>query len=332
MRQLAVLATVAAALAAPALAHAAPPIQRPDPATYPVTLDYTNPLPGPDGGAATLSTLDQGVIVAATDDRQYLAYATIGDLGGFEPAPVGSIALSSGGHDVLLPGRHQAQIPLFSETAGGKISSFTFSGTNPLAGNQPPDNGNQPVPGPTGRPRRRRRRRVGTPSRLRTRASAAGRAAPRRPEPPPRPAPRRRRRRRDDHAAEAADDHDDHLGHDHDDGPPPARRRPPPPRRPPAWRWRRRRRRRGGGAGGCSGGSCAAGSCGVAGIEVEHDAAGCTIAHLERAPGDSISETWTITNTTGAPYLLSIKAEATPSNHLSTTSRWACGTRPGLRP
>ncbi len=54
----------------------------------------------------------------------------------------------------------------------------------------------------------------------------------------------------------------------------------------------------------------------MAGIEVDTTAAGCTIAIANGAPGDSISETWTITNTTGAPYTLSIKADATPSNHL----------------
>ena len=48
MKRLAALATALAVLAAPALAHATPPIQRPNPAIYPVRLDYTNPLPAPE--------------------------------------------------------------------------------------------------------------------------------------------------------------------------------------------------------------------------------------------------------------------------------------------
>ena len=128
-------------------AHAAPPIARPDPVTYPIKLDYEDPLPG------SLAPLGQGVIMASTRDEAYLAFERRDDLGGFVPAPIGRLTLTTGGHDVLTsPGTHKPQIPLFQQAAGGKINSFTFTG-NPTGPTPPPDNGNgkgvTPPPPPT---------------------------------------------------------------------------------------------------------------------------------------------------------------------------------------
>ena len=309
MRRLAVLAAVAAALVAPTLAHAAPPIQRPNPATYPVTLDYTNPLPGPGGAPATLSALDQGVITAATADHAFLAYHELDDLGGFMPAPVGSFAISGNGQDLLSSGITKSQIPLLARVAGGEISSYAFALAGGSGGNPPADNGKQPIPG------------LGPP--------------------PPTPAPTN-----SNTVPPANQGFGGKPGGGNGNGGGTGTQPTPPPTTSTTQTTTTTTTAAtatttttsttttggggsgnstgsgggssGGGSGGCSGGSCAAGSCGVPGIEVDSTASGCTIAIPEAVPGDSISETWTITNTTGAPYTLSLEADATPSNQLLT--------------
>lgn len=319
MRRLVVLVSALGALAVPALAHAAPPpIQRPNPAVYPVTLDYTNPLPGSGGAPATLALLERGVIVAATTDTAYLAFEKQGDLGGFVPASIGELALSGGGRNVLLPGTHKTQIPLFSQAAGGKISSFTFTGTNPLGGNQPPDNGGQTIPGigvptppppPTGsntvppanqgfggRPGGNSSGGGTTTTPPTTTTTGGGGGTTTRPKPPPTTTTTGTTTTTATTATTSTGTTTTTATTTTTGG--------------------------GGGGGGggsssaCTGGSCAAGSCGVAGIQVDSTAAGCTISIANAAPGDSISEIWTITNTTGAAYTLSIKAAAT-NNHLT---------------
>lgn len=151
MKSRVLLAAVLAALAAPGMAHAAvqtlarPHLYRPNPIFTSVTLDYIQPPKTPTGGVASLSPLSERVIAAAVLDQQRLSYKLLDDLGGFVPAPLGQLALSSGGHDVVGAGNGQAQIPLFQHHAGGQVNAFTFTGSG--AGLGPPDNGQQPVPG-----------------------------------------------------------------------------------------------------------------------------------------------------------------------------------------
>jgi hypothetical protein len=326
VRHLAVLATVVGALLAPALAHAAaPPIARPNPAVYPVRLDYETPLLGSNGSAATLAPLGHGVIVASTRDRAYLAYERRDDLGGFVAAPIGQFALSSGGRDLLLPGQRAAQIPLFSQAAGGAIASFTFTGPipNPPV---PPDNGKQPVPRigppppvppPGGNPGSPANQGFGgrpggsgggggtTKTGGGTTTTTGGR--------PGTTTTGTTTTATTTQATTATTVETTTAGGGSGSG--------------------------GGGASGrsgCTGGSCAAGSCGVPGIQVDSTAPGCIIGVSGALPGDSISETFTITNTTGAPFVLSVGAEALPSNHLSGDLQmgvWdASGPPPGVLP
>ena len=308
MKRLAVVTVALSALAAPALAHAAPPIARPNPAVYPITLDYTNPLPGPDGKPATLAPLGKAVIKASTDDASYLTFSLADDLGGFTPAPVGKLATSSGGRNVLLPGRHKTQIPLFSKSAGGKISSFTFTGTIPNPPT-PPDNGKQPVPG------------IGPP--------------------PPVPAPTSGNTVPPANQGFGGRPGGNSNGSGGKTTPPggggtTTSSKPPPTTTTPGSTTTTTTTGTttggtttgggtttttgggggGGGGGACSGGSCAAGSCGVAGLQIDSSPVGCVLAISNAVPGDTASEVMTITNTSDTPYTVSLKAEGTHNSHL----------------
>ncbi|HKI92342.1 MAG TPA: hypothetical protein VJ986_08565 [Gaiellaceae bacterium] len=142
----AVAATAVLAMSAAAAPAAAPPgPAHPNPAVENPGIDYTTPLRGPDGNPTTLVPLQKAVISQALADRDYLAYKTRGDLGGFLPAPVGHLALSSGGRAIV--GVHGTpQIPHYSKAGHGQINSFAFVGT-PTPTTALPDNGQQPVPG-----------------------------------------------------------------------------------------------------------------------------------------------------------------------------------------
>ncbi len=295
MRRLAVILVALGALAAPALAHAAaPPIARPNPVTYPIRLDYESPLPGPDGKPAILAPLGEGVIIAATNDEAYLAYEKQDDLGGFMPAPIGRLTLTTGGHDVLSPGTHKPQIPLFESSAGGKVKSFTFTGAPPSGPTPPPDNGSggpQPPPPPTpgntvppanqgfgGQPGNGKTGGGGSST---TTTGGGSTTTTRRPPPPTTTTTTTT----SSTAAETTTTTTTTT---------------------PG----------GGGSGGCSGGPCAAGSCGTAGIEIDSNPAGCVISIANAVPGDSVSEVMTITNTTGAAYTLEFEATGPNNNHL----------------
>ena len=151
MRTRVLLVAVTAALAAPGLAHAAaqtlarPHLYRPNPTFTSIPLDYIKPLPTPTGGVAIVPPLSEKATQAAVADQQRLTYRLRDDLGGFIPAPLGKLALSSGGHEVV-GSRGKAQIPLFQHHAGGKVNAFTFTG-GPGGAVGPGDNGKQPVPG-----------------------------------------------------------------------------------------------------------------------------------------------------------------------------------------
>ena len=296
MKRLAALGIALGALAAPALAHAAaPPIARPNPVVYPVRLDYADPLPGPDGKPATLAPLGQGVLVAATRDQAYLAYQRRDDLGGFVPAPIGEVALSSGGHDVLSSGVRKPQIPLFQRAAGGEISSFTFGGSPTSTPTPAPDNGNgagvppppPPTPGSTVPPANQGfggRADSGSGSTTTTsRPGGATATATTTTSTPASPATTSTTTTAETTTTTTSGG--------------------------------------GGGAGGggglgCSGGSCASGSCGTPGIEIDSAPPGCVLAISTAAPGDSVSEVVTITNTSDTTYTLELRALGANNNHL----------------
>jgi hypothetical protein len=304
VRLLAVFATTAGALAAPALAHAAapPPIARPNPVTYPIRLDYTGPLVGTDGKTASLAPLQQGVIMAATVDAASLKYEKPDDLGGFIPATVGRFPLAGGGHDVLSPGRHATQIPLFAVAGGGAIDSFTFTGTPPSGPTPPPDNGNTgitppPPPSPGNIPPPANQgfgggRGGGGGGGGTTTTTTTTTTTHSHPPPPPTTTTTTT-----------------------------TTQQPPPPtmtttQAPPTTTTTGGGGGGGGGGSGCSGGTCAAGSCGSAGLSVDSSLPGCTLSITNASPGDSVTEMFTLQNTSGSPYTLSFKAQGANNNHL----------------
>jgi hypothetical protein len=299
MKRAAYLAVLLGALAVPALAHAAPPIARPDPVTYPIKLDYEDPLPG------SLAPLGQGVIMASTRDEAYLAFERRDDLGGFVPAPIGRLTLTTGGHDVLSPGTHKPQIPLFQRSAGGKVNSFTFTGSPP-ATTPPPDNGNgngvtpppPPTPGNNNVPPANQGfgglpgggKSGGGSSTTGTTTTTGG------------------------------------NGGGNGGGTTTTTSKPPPtttttPATTTTTGTTTTTPSGGGGGGGggggsgCSGGTCAAGSCGTPGIQIDSAPAGCVINLPNAAPGDSESEIMTITNTSDTTYTLKFRAVAANNNH-----------------
>lgn len=299
MKRLAVLGIALGALAAPALAHAAaPPIARPNPVVYPVRLDYADPLPGPDGMPAALAPLGHGVTVAATRDQAYLAYRRRDDLGGFVPAPIGELALSSGGRDVLSSGVRRPQIPLFQRAAGGEISSFTFGASSPSNPTPAPDNGNgagvqpppPPTPGSTVPPANQGfggRADSGSGSSTTT-SRPGGTTTTTTTSAPATPAATST-------TTTAATTTTTTSGEYGGGG----------------------RGGAGGGRGsGCSGGSCASGSCGTPGIQIDSAPPGCVLAISTAAPGDSVSEVVTITNTSDTTYTLELRALGADNNHL----------------
>lgn len=300
MRRLAVLAAAAGALAAPALAHAGPTIARPNPVTYPIRLNYDGPLVGAGGTTASLAPLDQGVIMAATLDTAFLRYEKIGDLGGFIPATVGHFTLRGAGHNVLSPGTHPSQIPLFATAGGGTINSFTFTGAPPSGPTPAPDNGNTPgipppppptpgsIPPPANQGFGGRGGGGGgtttTPTTTTTTPSGGG---------------------------------------SHGGGGGGTTTTTTAATTTTSTTTTTTTTTTGGGGGGgggggnvCSGGTCAAGSCGTPGLSVDSNLSGCTLSIANAVPGDSASETFTIQNTSGSPYTLSFKASGANNNHL----------------
>jgi hypothetical protein len=294
MRRIAALAVALAALAAPALAHASPPpIARPDPVTYPVTLDYTTPLP-------TMQPLAQRSTTASENDLGALAYVKVDDLGGFIPAPVGATALWSGGRNLLVVGDHESQIPLFSQSAGGKVSSYTYA--HPPGGpTPPPDNGRRPGVKPPIPPTSENV----VPPANQGFGGGGGRGGGGK------------------HTHEGGGTTTTKKRHHH---PPPTTTTttpaPPTTTTAPTMTGTTTTTTPGGGGGGgggggpCGGGSCASGACGVPGVAVTSTPAGCTLVINSGAPGDAVQETLTITNTTGAPYTLSVDADGPNDNHL----------------
>lgn len=146
MRRFALVVSLASvALAAPGLAHAAPPIARPNPLFVGISLDYISPLRTPSGGVATLDELDPAVTNKAVADLAYLNYQRVDDLGGFIPAPLGG-GYNLGGRAVV-GAANKAQIPLFGTYATTKVRSYTFTGALPNGPLPPAQGGATFVPG-----------------------------------------------------------------------------------------------------------------------------------------------------------------------------------------
>jgi hypothetical protein len=142
-RPVLVIAAVLSALhfAVPALAS--PPIARPNPSLALLQVDYAAPPTLPSGEATTFAPLVPSVIDAAVDDQTFLTFQLRGDLGGFVPAPVGTLVLKgSGGHVLTGKTNGAAEIPQFAQAAGGDVNSFAFLGEPPTL---PPQPGVQPV-------------------------------------------------------------------------------------------------------------------------------------------------------------------------------------------
>jgi hypothetical protein len=289
VKRLAALATMLGALAAPALAHASPPVARPNPALVGIRLDYVSALPAP----GTLQPLGQRVIVAATDDEAFLRFSQPDDLGGFMPAPVGKLALSSGGRDID-PHAFAPEIPLFARAAGNTVSSF-------LAGNgeasAPPDNGTVPLPGlgvPTAPPPPTASNTVppanqgfgGTPDGGSTTTTTTTTT---RGKPPTTTAT----------TTTAA-----------------ATTTTTPT--PTTTTTTAQAAAEGGSGGGPSGGSGGSGDCGTPGLMIVSTPPGCVISLTSAGPGGSATEVMTITNTSSSVYTVSQKAEGPNNNHLWT--------------
>lgn len=122
------------ALSAPAIAHGAPPIQRPNPLFVTLKLDYISPLPTPTGvGEAVLTPVQFKTTNQSIRDLQFLKYGRIDDLGGYMPAKVGA-TFQKGGQ--RLVGRsNKPEIPLYGIYERNLERSYTWLhgiGTGPL--------------------------------------------------------------------------------------------------------------------------------------------------------------------------------------------------------
>lgn len=289
MKRLLAPAVFLVTLAVPAIAHAAPTIARPNPSTYPLRLDYANPLRTPDGSTATLEPLSHAVIQAAVNDKAHLRYRMTGDLGGFTPAPVGGTALVGHGHNALATGSHKAEIPLFEVSAGGMVKSFTFTGT-PAPPPGPPDNGRQPIP------------RIGIPPLA----------------PPPTPTT----------SVPPANQGFGGVGGGGGGGGGTTTTRPttttpttttaPTTTTSPTTTASTTTTVAGGGGGGGSGGGGGGGGgpCGVPGLDIVSDHATCSIMFGNGKPGDAVHEVMTVTNTSGVPYDLFLEGTGPDNNPL----------------
>lgn len=122
------------ALSAPAIAHGAPPIQRPNPLFVTLKLDYISPLPTPTGvGEAVLTPVQFKTTNQSIRDLQFLKYGRIDDLGGYMPAKVGA-AFQKGGQP-LVGRSNKPEIPLYGIYERNLDRSYTWLhgiGTGPL--------------------------------------------------------------------------------------------------------------------------------------------------------------------------------------------------------
>lgn len=135
-------AVLGAAAASAAGAPTAPPVHRPDPFLTNITLDYAEPLPAPGGGAATLAPLGRGAAGASVRDLAFLRYRSVGDWGGFLPAPVDRLALGEpvGGARsfTYLPGAQNGGGPVVRQQPPPSPPATTTPGNGCFGGCAPP--------------------------------------------------------------------------------------------------------------------------------------------------------------------------------------------------
>jgi hypothetical protein len=299
----AAVASAALGLYDTAAAGAAPPIARPNPALVEIHVDYVNELTGPSGAPAVLARLSPAVVAQAVADQRYLAYQTASDLGGFRPAPVGQIALSSGGRNVVGRVTGKSEIPQLAQAAGGSVNSFAAvgaapapppeTGTQPVAGlgvpppvtppsntnTVPPPNqgfGGQPQPKPT------------TTGETTTTTPAPTTTTTPKPKPPPTTTSTTTTTTTTPTTTAAA--------------PPPS----PPPSTP----------------------APTGASCGAAGLTITSDHASCRLYAVNMAPGGAVSEVMTIRNDSGVPFTLSLRATGSANRlwHDLELGVWEAGT------
>jgi hypothetical protein len=316
-----VAAAAAVAAFAPAAAHAAPRLYRPNPALVEQRVDYVDPVVAPSSPAGAPAPLRQAVIAQAVADRAFLAYRIRDDLGGFLPAPVGELALSSGGRAVVGAASGASQIPRYAQAVGGRIRSFAAVGIGPATA---PDNGRQPVtgqgvppvvppptntntvpppnqgfggrpsqPGPGAATTTTTTTAGGGPTTTTPAPPATTTTSPPTTTTPPRTTPTTT-----------------------------TTPTPPPPTTttttttpttttpPPPTTTTTSAAPTSGGSGSSGGGN--GGGCGTAGLSISSDHASCRIVATNMAPGGSASELLTIRNETGAPFVLSLRAAGTP--------------------
>ncbi|HZQ80833.1 MAG TPA: hypothetical protein VFB25_02530 [Gaiellaceae bacterium] len=302
-----VVAVAATALAAPALGRAAS-VQRPNPIFVSPQVDYVRPIESSTGGVAQLEPLDPAVIPQAIADQSALAYERLDDLGGFLPAPIGQLALSSGGHNVVGAGSGRTQIPQFAQAASGSVQSFAFTG-GPTA---PPQNGTNPVPG------------LGTPPHVVPPTNTNTVPPPNQGfggNPPPATTTTGTTTSGPTTTTSAGGGGTTTSGQ-----PPPTTTTAPPPTTttvtttPPTTTTTPTTTAAAGttGSGGSSGGSPpppSTTSCGTIGLSIESDHSTCRIVAVNMAPGGAASERMTITNTADQAFTLSLRAEGS-QNHL----------------
>jgi hypothetical protein len=133
---------------------AAQSIARPTTSLSNVKLDYALPALDSDGTTTTISPLMGSVVNAALADYNELHYLKRGDLGGFEPAPVGEYYTVLSGR-ALASSAVTPQIPLFAKAGtdlNQQVTSFAFtSGVSeplpPFSPNLSPQTTQPAVPG-----------------------------------------------------------------------------------------------------------------------------------------------------------------------------------------
>ena len=276
-----VTASAAVALFGATTAPAAvPPVARPNPALVEVQVDYVNPLRGASGAPAVLPSLDPAVVAQAVADQHYLAYQSRQDLGGFLPAPVGQLAVSSGGRNVVGATTGVSQIPQLAQAANGQVNSFAAVGGAPTG---PPEAGTQPVPGlgvppPVTPPNNSNavpppnQGFGGLPQPPPTTTTTTTTAPPPTTTPAPRPPPTTTTTPVTTTAATTTA------------SAPPETAPPPAPAGP------------------------SGASCGVTGMTITSDHDTCQLHAVNMAPGGSISEVMTVRNDSGQPFTLSLRA------------------------
>lgn len=243
-------------------------------------LDYVNGLAALSGGPGILTPLEQAVIRQALIDRQYLAYKTRDDLGGFQSAVVGRFVLTGGGRNLVGRTHHQSELPPLSRTVGGGVTSFA-----PLGGGLigPPESGTQPVPGLGVPPP------VTPPGNSNTVPPSNGGFGGRKPPPTtttttpkPKPPPTTTTTPTTPTTPTTTTPTT-----------PTTTTAPTTPTPPTS------------GPGGAS--------CGTAGLTIISDHATCQLYAVNMAPGGSISEVMTIRNDSGSAFTLSLRAAGSPN-------------------